>query len=135
MAQDLAEAAQVTLAPETTLKTGPTAGWTVMQPNPGGIQGWEPKFKTVERDPLSKYATPEKGDNVGLDVDVTLVHDWNKDFADMVGESMFRCTAKHIGNTNQSLYRPTAVTAELPVASIGSITITSRCATSSGALK
>lgn len=118
-----AEATGVVLAPETTLATAPGAGaWTTVQPNPGGIQGWEPKLKTVERDPLSVFATPEKGDNVGLDVDITLVSDWNKDVVDLLGESVFRCATAHFGGTGQSLFRPTAVTSTgYTVASLGAL--------------
>jgi hypothetical protein len=118
-----AEAIGVVLGPETTLKTAPGAGaWTTVQPNPGGVQGWEPKFKTVERDPLSKFATPEKGDNVGLDVDITLITDWNKDVADLIGESAFRCATNHFGGTGLSLFRPSAVTAtDYTVAASGAL--------------
>jgi hypothetical protein len=111
MSTVLSEATGAALAPETTIAVLPTAGWAIVQPNPGGIQGIEPKLKTVERDPLSVFATPEKGDNVGLDAEVTIVHDWNKDIADTLGESMFRCAASHFGGTGVSLFRPTAVTA------------------------
>jgi hypothetical protein len=111
MSETLAEATGLVLAPEVTLKTPPGAGtWVTAQPNPGGIAGFEPLTKTVERDPLSKFATPEKGDVVGLDVELSITTDLNKDTVDLVAESVFRCTGKHPGNKSQRLYRPTAVT-------------------------
>jgi hypothetical protein len=99
------------MALEAVTKQNPGAGYVQLQPNPGGIQGWRPSFKTVERNPLSPFATPEKGDNVGLDVAITIQHDLNKDFADVVQGPLLRCNLKHPGNKGQSLYRPTGVTA------------------------
>jgi hypothetical protein len=107
----LSEASSVVMGLETALGTAPTSGQVLFQPNPGGIIGWTPKLKTVERDPLSKYASREKGDNVGLDAEPQLVQDLNKDLVDHFGTAMFRTNAKHAGNKGQSLYRPTAVTA------------------------
>lgn len=106
-----AEASTVTLALESSFGVAPATGWQQVQVNPGGIGDWMPKFKTVERDPLSKYASREKGDNVGLDADPKLSHDFNKDWIDLHATSMFRVVAKHSGGTGQSLFRPTAVAA------------------------
>ena len=123
MSETLAEATGITLAPEVTLKTAPSSAWVTMQPNPGGIDGWEPLTKTVERDPLSKFATAEKGDVVGLDVELSLTTDLNKDTVDLTAESIFRCTAQHPGNKSQRVYRPTAVTATgYTVAALGDLT-------------
>lgn len=107
----LSEASSVVMVQETSLSTPPVTGQVLLQPNPGGIVDWQPKFKTVERDPLSKYASREKGDNVGLDAMPKLVQDLNKDLIDMFASAAFRTNAKHPGNKGQSLYRPTAVTA------------------------
>jgi hypothetical protein len=110
------------VAPETSLGTQPTANWLVLQPNPGGIQDFQPNFSTVERDPLSKYMTREKGDNVGLDAAPKFVHDLNKDTIDFFGTSIFRSAAKQSGGTGLSLFRPTAVTGTgFTVAALGAI--------------
>lgn len=111
MALAKAEATQVLLSREPSLGTAPTSGWVQIQPNPGGIQDYNPLFTAVVRDPLSKLASLEKGDNVGLDVTIKIGHDLNKDWVDINAEPIFRSNAKHAGNTSQSLYRPTAVTA------------------------
>lgn len=118
-----AESSTVTMVEETSFGVAPTSGWTQMQPNPGGIQNFEASFSTVERDPLSKNAAMEKGDNVGLDAAVTLAMDWNKDTADIVCGGAFRTAAKHPGNTGQSKFRPSAVTSTgYTVASLGALT-------------
>jgi hypothetical protein len=118
----LSEASSVVMGLESALGTAPTSGQILLQPNPGGITGWTPKFKTVERDPLSKYASREKGDNVGLDAEPQIVQDLNKDLVDHFGTAMFRTNAKHAGNKGQSLYRPTAVTATgYTVAALGDL--------------
>lgn len=89
--------------------TAPSSGWRRMQPNPGGIQGHEPQFVDVNRDPLSKFATDEKGDHVGLNAKPTLVHDLNKDFADMFAEGWTRSAAKVPGDEpTTAIYYPTA---------------------------
>lgn len=115
MTKVLSEATGVIMALEAALGTAPTTGgvnaWVIMQPNPGGIIEWTPKIKTVERDPLSVYASREKGDVVGLEAMPKLTLDLNKDVIDLFATAMFRSNAKHNGNTGQSLYRPTAVTA------------------------
>ncbi len=111
MGKAKAEASTILLAPEAVLGTAPATGWLQTQVNPAGIQGWAPAFVTVERDPLSKYASREKGDNVGLNAEPKLVHDLNKDWMDIHAPLIFRSVAKHAGNKGQSLYRPTAVTA------------------------
>ena len=106
-----AEAAQILIARESTLGTAPTASWQQLQPNPGGITGWQPEYVDVMRDPLSKLATMEKGEHVGLNANVTLVHDFNKDLFDNFGEGLTRSLAKVPGNKGVAIYRPTAVTA------------------------
>lgn len=112
MGKAKAEATTVLLAPEAAYGVAPGAGfWQQTGVNPGGITDWIPKFKTVERDPLSKYASREKGDNVGLDVEPKLTHDLNKEWGDLHWPSVFRVVPKHAGNKGQSVYRPTAVTA------------------------
>ncbi len=103
------EAAAVVLARETTLGTAATTGYVQIQPNPGGIQGWTPALVTVERDPLSKYASREKGDNVGLDAAPKIVHDLNKDSIDLNAEAIFRSAGKHPGGSGTAFFRPTAV--------------------------
>ncbi len=107
----LSELATVRMALEAagTPGTAPSTLWTQLQPNPGGIQNFEPVFDTVERDPLSKYFSDEKGDNVGLRAEPKIVHDWNKDLMDLVATSMFRTNAKHPGGTALSFFRPTVV--------------------------
>lgn len=89
--------------------TPPSSGWRRMQPNPGGIQGHEPEFVDAVRDPLSKFATDEKPDHVGLNANPTLVHDLNKDFADMFAEGWTRSAAKVPGDEpTTAIYYPTA---------------------------
>lgn len=102
------DAVGVLFARESTAGTAPATGWAQLQPNPGGIQGWEPDFVDVNRNPLTKYATDEKGDHVGRNVNLTLVHDLNKDLADMFAEGFLRSTAKVPGNQGVGIYRPTA---------------------------
>lgn len=123
MGQAKAEASTASLVEETSFGVAPATGWTQLQPNPGGIQGWEPSFVTVERDPLSKNATMEAGDNVGLDVAPKISCDWNKDTADVIAGGTFRVVAKHPGNTGVSKFRPTAVTATgYTVGALGALT-------------
>jgi hypothetical protein len=106
-----AEATQILVARESTLGTAPSSGWRQLQPNPGGIQGWQPEYVDVNRDPLSTYATDEKGDHVGLNANPVIVHDLNKDLVDEFGEGWFRSTAKVPGDEpTTAIYRPTAVT-------------------------
>src|SRR5436190_20195773 len=122
MGKAKAEATTVLLAAESSYGTAPSSGWQQTQVNPGGITDWIPKLKTVERDPLSKYASREKGDNVGLDVEPKLTHDLNKEWGDLHWPGVFRVAAKHAGNKGQSLYRPTAVTATgYTVAALGDL--------------
>jgi hypothetical protein len=110
MGKAKAEASTILLAAEATYGTNPGSGaWQQVGVNPGGITDWIPKLKTVERDPLSKYASREKGDNVGLDAEPKLTHDLNKEWGDLHWGPVFRCAAKHAGNKGQSFYRPTAV--------------------------
>ncbi len=124
MGDVFAESSSIRMALEATLSTAPGTGtWIQLQPNPGGIQGWEPNLKSVERDPLSKFASREKGDNVGLTAEPKLVQDLNKDLVDTFASGMFRVVAKHAGNKGQSLYRPTAVTSTgYTVAALGDLT-------------
>jgi len=123
MTKVLSEAVTLLLAPESSFGTQPTSGWVQVQPNPGGIQDWVSKFQTVERDPLSKYATMEKGEVVGLDGTPKITHDLTKDLVDIIATSIFRSAAKHAGNKGQSLYRPTAVTSTgYTVAALGDLT-------------
>lgn len=122
-----AEAATVLLAPETSLVlvggSPPATGWQLFQPNPGGIQDWHPALVTVERDPLSKFASREKGDQVGLDCAPKLLMDLNKDSVEYFAPSIFRSVAKHPGNTGLSFFRPTAATAtEYTVSALGALT-------------
>lgn len=103
------EATSVRLGPETAWGVAPGAGaWTLTGVNPGGITDWFSKNTYVERDPLSKYASREKGDLVGRMVEPKLTHDLVKDWLDLHAGPVFRAVTKHGGNTNQSLYRPTA---------------------------
>lgn len=104
-----AEAAQIVLARESTLGTAATTGFVQVQPNPGGIQDWHPDLVTVERDPLSKYASREKGDHVGLNATPKLVHDLNKDWLDIHAELIFRSAGKHNGGSGTAFFRPTAI--------------------------
>lgn len=89
--------------------TGPKA-WLTLQPNPGGIQGFRATQESVARKILSKNLTPEAGDNVGMSVSPTLVHDVTKDALDFYAADMWRCLPTVAGTTGQALFRPTAVT-------------------------
>lgn len=103
------EATGYLVARESTLGTAPASGWLRLQPNPGGIQGFQPEYVDVNRDPLSKFATDEKGDHVGLNANLTLVHDLNKDLADTFAEGWTRSAAKVPGDEpTTAIYRPTA---------------------------
>jgi hypothetical protein len=118
-----AEAAQVLIARESTFGTAPATLWQQLQPNAGGIQGWQPEYVDVNRDPLSKLATMDKGEHVGLNANVTLVHDLNKDLLDNFAEGFTRSVAKVPGNQGVAIYRPTAVTGtSYTVPSLGALT-------------
>jgi hypothetical protein len=118
-----AEAAQVLISRESTLGTAPSSAWMQLQPNPGGIQGWQPEYVDVNRDPLSKLATMEKGEHVGLNASLTLVHDLNKDLMDNFAEGFVRSAAKVPGNKGLAIYRPTACTStDYTVAASGDLT-------------
>lgn len=105
-----AEATGFVISRETTWGTIPTTGYMRLQPNPGGLQGFAPEFVDVNRDPLSKFATDEKGDHVGLNAKPVLVHDLNKDLCDIFAEGWTRSAAKVSGDEpTTAIYRPTAV--------------------------
>lgn len=110
MSRVLSDAVTLTVAEESSFATAPSSNWVQIQPNRGGIKGWQNKYKTEERDPLSKLLTMERGEIVGQDVEPEIEHDLNKDLVDIIAGSMFRVVAKHTGNKGQTLYRPTAVT-------------------------
>lgn len=109
MSKVLSEAATVRIAQEVTTSSAPSSGWSQLQPNPGGIE-IDPELETVERDPLSVYASDEKGDVVGLKANVKLTHDLNMDWLRIHANAIARSAAKHPGGTGLALFRPTAVT-------------------------
>lgn len=109
----LSEAATVRIAPEGTVGTAPSSGWTQIQPNPGGIE-IDPELETIERDPLSVYATDEKGDVVGLKANVKITQDLNMDWLRVHAGAMFRCVPKHPGGPTTSFVRPTAAVEGTP---------------------
>ena len=112
----------VALAPETTLGVAPTTGWGIFQPQRDGVQEWGPQLRATTREPLGKYATREKGAVVGRDAAVSIAHDLTKDWADLNAPLAWRVVPKHPGNTGESLFRPTAVTATgYTVASLGAL--------------
>lgn len=109
MAKAKTEATSVRLGLEAAWGTAPGVGaWVQTGVNPGGITDWYSKNTYVERDPLSPYASREKGDLVGRTVDPRLTHDLVKDWMDLHAGPVFRVVAKHAGNTGQSTYKPTA---------------------------
>jgi hypothetical protein len=121
MSKVLSEAATVRIAPESVVGTAPAADWTQLQPNPGGIE-MDPELETVERDPLSVYATDEKGDVVGLKANVKITQDLNMDWLRIHAPAMFRSAAKHPGGTGLAFHRPTAAVEGTPDAfTVGSL--------------
>ena len=124
MTKVLAEATTVQLAPEVGgFAVAPTVDWVQFQANPGGIRNWQNSYQVTERDPLSKYATMEAGEPVGFDATPELEHDLTKDLLDVIASPTFRSIAKHSGNTGESLFRPTAVTATgYTVPTLGALT-------------
>lgn len=102
----LSEAATVRMAVEAALSTAPSSGWIQLQPDQ--IEDWDAMLDTVERDPISVYASDEKGDVVGLRAEPKLTHDLNFDLLLLKAGAMFRTAAKNPGGTSQSVYRPTA---------------------------
>jgi hypothetical protein len=104
-----AEATQLLVARESALGTAPSSGWLTVQPNPSGIQGFSPEYVDVARDPLSTFATDEKGDHVGLKANPVLVHDLNIDLAHIFAEGWLRSDTKVPGDEGLEIYRPTAV--------------------------
>jgi hypothetical protein len=110
MADFLSEAVTVRLAPESVKGVAPSSGWQQLQIDVGGVANWRSNYTDVERDIHSKYLTLEKGDHVAKSIEPSITHDFNKDFADTLLASAFRCTPAHFGGTGVSLFRPTAVT-------------------------
>lgn len=109
----LSEAASVRMAIESALSTAPSTGWVQLQPNPGGIE-IDPELETIERDPLSVYASDEKGDVVGLKANVKITHDVNMDLLALCATSMFRTAGVHPGSTDAAFHRPTAAVEATP---------------------
>ena len=90
---------QVNTAVESSNGTLPTAGWRQLQVEPDGLQNFYPNIKKEARSPLSSTLMDEKGDVVDLDVDFSIVHDLNKDYADQFLPSMLRSAVKFPGGT------------------------------------
>lgn len=106
----LSESITVSMALEAALGVAPAApAFLQWQPNPGGVSGWRRENITVERDPLSKYASHEKGDIVGYNANPRLVDDITFETLYQAAGPIFRCLATNPGGTNQFLYRPTVV--------------------------
>lgn len=105
----ISEGAELVVATESARGTAPSSGYVKLQVDVGGLSGFERKYTDVERDIHSLNATQEKGDHVAYEVTPSLTHDINKDFIDAIAAPAFRCTAKHIGGTGLSLFRPTVV--------------------------
>lgn len=108
MADYLSEAVAVALARETVRGVRPSADWTKMQPDVGGVVGFERACTDVERDIFTVEATQEPGDHVAYVVEPQLTHDMNKDFVDKVMGAVYRCRPAHFGGTGQSKFYPTA---------------------------
>ncbi len=87
----------------------PTTGWLNLEADAIGDPG--PNYKKLARNPFTITRQLRRPFVAGLDLALTLDVDTIKDHIDHFGESMFKAAFKHSGGTNQSLYRPTAVTA------------------------
>jgi len=109
MADVLSESVSIRMAPQPTLGTDPIAGWVQLQPDKGSIQGFKQELQTVERNIHDPYMGNRKGRVVGWAVKPQFAHDFNKDFADLIAEAIFRCAGAHPGGKGQRLYRPTVV--------------------------
>jgi len=110
MANVLSESIALRLAPQPTLGTDPTAGWTQVQIDKGSLQNWKRTLQTVERNIHDKNMVPRLGSVVGWTVSPAFAHDCNKDFMDLVAEPAMRCSGAHPGGNDQRLFRVTAVT-------------------------
>ncbi len=109
MADVLSEGVSLRFAPQPALGTDPTAEWTQLQPDKGSIQGFKRENQTVERNIHDPYMGQRKGGVVGWGVKPQFSHDFNKDFADLMAEAMFRCVGAHPGGKGKRKYRPTVV--------------------------
>lgn len=89
-------------------KTPPSSGWWNLQPNSYGTFG--PTYKKEPRDPISKNAQLQKGMLTDLDSGIAYECDITKHHVDRFAGGIFRCVAKHPGNTTQSVFFPGAVT-------------------------
>lgn len=102
-------------------KTPPTQNWFNLQPNSYGTFG--PSYKKTPRDPISKNQQLQKPMLTDEDSGIPFESDVTKDVIDRFAEGIFRSVAKHCGNKEQSLYRPTGVTSTgYTVGALGDLT-------------
>lgn len=87
----------------------PTTGWLNLEADAIGDPG--PSYKSMARNPFTITRQLRRPFVSGLDCVLSLDIDAIKDHLDYFGEAMFKSDFLHSGGKNQSLYRPTAVTA------------------------
>lgn len=118
-----AETTTFQAAKEVTPGTQATAGYKEHQINPGGASGMKADTTRVIPAPLSKRRQREVGINVDLKAAPSITHDLTKDLVDFWGDAAFLALGKHTGNTGNSVFKPTAVTATgYTVPALGNLT-------------
>lgn len=94
---------------ESTFNALATTGFSLLQPNPGGIQDFYLKVTRKARNPLTKNRQLYAGDIVDADASPKIVHDLNKDFFDHFGSLTTLALEKFGGGTGTGFFRPSAV--------------------------
>jgi hypothetical protein len=111
MAETNSEGINIAATAETTQGASPppTTEWLNLEADAIGDPG--ASYKKMSRNPFTVTRQLRRPFVSGLDATLSLDVDAIKDHIDFFGEAMFKSAFKHSGGTNQSLYRPTAVTA------------------------
>ena len=94
---------------EATFNTQATTGYSLLQPNAGGLTDFYLKVIHKARNPLTKNRQLEAGDIVDADASPKIVHDLTKDFLDRFGSLAFLSAEKFGGGTGVGKFYPTAV--------------------------
>jgi hypothetical protein len=111
MAESNAEGLNIAAVEETEQGDSPppTTGWLNLEADAVGDPG--PQYKKMARSPFTITRQLRRPFISGLDVALTLDLDAIKDHVDFFGEAMFKSVFLHSGGNDQSMFRPTDVTA------------------------
>lgn len=88
-----------------------TAGYSLMQPNPGGIVDFYVNATYKARNPITKNRQDYAGDIVDASADPKITCDLNKDLLDRFGSMAFLAVERFAGGTGIGRFSPTAITA------------------------